>query len=525
MSSRASLGLLPLACCLLPFALTAQSSSPAVAPGPHAAGFRLVETWDHGRAARPPFDYLGQRASGELSVPMQIGIWYPAERGGRPMTFRDLQLIAIKRDRFGPITARDSQEVVDNMGWAVRMTRADSTLPSARPEAGLSRATAAVRDARAARGSFPVAVVGSSGSIASVSVLAEHLASHGWLVLTTPSSNAAGTLEATMPRLAIEDRLAAMEFLVATARTLPGADPHRLAVIGVNFDSFAALEYQMRYMRAAAVVTINGWQTIETRFEHLRNSLWFDPARIRVPVFNVHWDETSEGIAPANLTFLRELRYADRHHVVVRGLDHFGLVGNPLGYPFTSAEQRTGYEYLVRAIRAFLEAATGGNADSARAVITEPATSGFPRDLLKSQWYRAAQPMMPTRTEFAEIVWEKQDLPGALRLLREARAQDTTVQLFREGELNLYAFRYQRQGKLDDALAVHRLTLEAYPGSFYARNNIGGVLLLKADTTGAIREFEAALELLGRSSRLAPAEKTAQETAWREKIARLRGRP
>jgi hypothetical protein len=270
------------------------------------------------------------------------------------------------------------------------------------------------------------------------------------------------------------------------------------------------------------VVTINGWETIENRFEVLRTSPWYDAARIRVPVFNIHWDEEGPGFPPANFGYLRDLRYAERHHIVVRGLDHFGLVGNPLGYPFARPEQQAGYRYLMHAVRAFLEGAVKGSLDSARTLITDPSGAGYPRDQLKSQWYRASQPAMPTRREFAEIVWDQRDIAKAAGLLQEARLRDSTVQLFLEGDLGLYAFRYRAQGRLDDAIAVHRLTLEAYPHSVFARQSIGDLLLMKADTTGAIRELEAALEALARITRITPQERTSLETALREKIASLR---
>ena len=496
----------------------------SLSPGPHAAGFRLLETHDHTRTTGPAVDYQGKRAGAELSIPMQIGVWYPAVAPVemRPMSTLDLKLASIKKTEFAPPTAADSSTVRQDIAWAVRISGADSTRPEARPEFALAMPTSAFRDAPPARGSFPVAVVGSSGSIANVSVLAEYLASHGWIVLATPSSDVSARLEVTEPKIALEDRLRALEFLVATARGLRGADVRRLALVGVNFDSYAAIEHQMRHMQAAAIVTLNGWETIESRFEVLTSSLWFDVARIRVPLFNAHWDEEGPGFPPANLTFLRQLKYSDRHHLLVRGLNHFGLVGNPMAYPFTSATQRTGYEYLARAVRAFLDGAVIGNADSARVLIADPASAGYPRDLLKAQWYRAGLPAVPTRGELVEILWDRRDIGLATRLFREARARDTAAQLFREGDLNLYAFRYRAIGRLEDALAVHRLTLEAYPGSYSARNNIGNLLLARSDTAAAIREFEAALELLSRSTRLPAQEKAAQEAAWRERIARLR---
>jgi tetratricopeptide (TPR) repeat protein len=309
-----------------------------------------------------------------------------------------------------------------------------------------------------------------------------------------------------------------IEHGVETAFSIPSADPSRLVVIGVNFAGLAALEYQMRYMRAAAVVTINGSETIDDRARHLRASPWFDAARIRVPVLNVHYDQP--GADPANRSYLEALKYADRRSLVVTGLDHAALIGNPLVYPTATPPRRIGFTYLVRAIHSTIARAVG---DTAPDILTRPpGAQGFPADVVKELWQRTALPVVPTRAEFAEILWDRKDIATATRLFREARARDSTVTLFNELDMGVYAFRYQRLGRLDDALAIHRLTLEGYPDSYRARADLGGVLLSRGDTAGAVRELESALEVVERSTTLSAAEKDAQARTLRTRVTRLR---
>ncbi len=493
----------------------------ALPAGDYAPGFRLVETHDRGRTLIPSTDFAGHRAEGVSGVPMQLGIWYPTARktSAAPMTYLEMALATAHRERFGPLTAEDSAATIREVGQMARNAGGDTTAPESRPAATLARRTASVRNAPLAPGTFPVVVIATGGWLGATTVLAEYLVSHGWIVVATAGQTATSSAaQVTEPVLAIDAGLNAIEFALAFASTLPGADPTRLALIGFNFDSFSVLEFQARYMRALVVVTINGWETIDDRAEVLRTSPWYAPARLRVPLLNVHWDEAGSG--SQNTTFLEGLQYAERRSLVISGLNHFGLIGNPLAYPFSSASQRTGYQYLMRAVHSTLSSGIGAGQDGFFA--QSPVESGYPADVVKDQWYRAALPPVPTRQEFFEIIGNRRDLAAATRLFRQARERDSTVQLFTEGDMNLAAFRFQQASRLEDAVAVHRLTLEAYPTSHLAHNGLGNVLLASGDTAAAVGEFEVALVLLEANGRLSAAAKEEQARVWRAKIGRLR---
>ena len=379
--------------------------------------------------------------------------------------------------------------------------------------------TSSFRDAPQARGAFPVAVIEGDASIANRSVLAEYLATHGWIVVVSASRTAASLpLEASEPRLAIETGVRGIEHAVHTAASLAGADPGRLVVIGVNFAGLAALEYQMREMRALALVTINGSETIGDRARALRESPWYDAPRVRVPVLNVHFDQP--GAPPANRAYLESLHYAERRSLVVRGLDHAGLVGNPLVYPLATRARRVGYAFLVRSIHATLTRAVGGTMDD---VLARPPEAGFPPDIVKALWERRALPAIPTRAEFAEVLWDRQDVASAVRLFRDARARDSTALPFRETDMGIFASRYQRLGRVDDGESVLRLALQGHPGSYVLRNDLGTLLLSRGDTAAALREYESALAIMRNATTLPAEERAEYARDWRARIERLRG--
>lgn len=489
--------------------------------GRYAAGFRLVETWDRGRSEKPIADFAGRRDSSTFGVPMQLGIWYPASRSAavRAMPYFAMALAVQHREQFAPRRAADSADTRREVAQIVAMSGSDTAQRTAHVARTLTQATASIRNAAPARGSFPVAIIATGGWLGVTTVLAEYLASHGWIVVATAGqTRQSGGWQASEPALAVDVGVRAIEFAVAQAHTLPGADLQRLALVGVNFDSFSALEYQARYMRASAVVTINGWETIEDRADVLRSSSWFDPTRIRVPLLNVHWDEPQS--APVNRSHLERLKYADRRSLIIGGLDHAGLVLNPMAVASVTDQKRAAYQYLVRGVQATLSRSIGESSDAFFG--RTPAELGLAGVVIKDQWVRPALPAVPTRAEFFEIIGNQYDITRATRLFHEARGRDSTVQLFSEGDMNLATFRLQRLNRLADAIAVQQLAVEAYPSSHLARNALGNARLAAADTSGAIRDFESALAWLGTNATLTPAEKENQARTWRTKLARLR---
>jgi tetratricopeptide (TPR) repeat protein len=495
-----------------------------LAVGAHAVGFRLLETWDRGRAERPSIAFNGRRDTSTYGVPMQIGYWYPAQRPlkARPMSYFDLAVATLNRERFGRLGTTDSVAARREVTQIVRIGGGDTAQLALHVSRTLAQPTASFLHATPASGRFPVAIIAAGGWLGSSTVLAEYLASHGWIVIaTTGQTRQSGAWQVSQSALAIETGVQAIEFAIARAQEFRGADVSRLALIGVNFDSFSALEYQMRYMRAAAVVTINGWETIEERAAVLRSSPWYEATRLRVPLLNVHWDERQS--APANFAFLDSLKYSERRSLTIEGLDHFGLVLNPLSIASAGARRHEGYQFLIRAVHSTLERAVGGSND--RFLERTPTDVGFPAVNVTEHWHRAALPAVPTRAEFFAIIAEQMDVATAVRLFREARARDSTVSLFNEADINLASFRLQRSQRMDDAIAVQQLAAEAYPASHLARNSLGNTRLAAADTVGALREFDLALELLEKSPLLSAADKETLRGLWRAKVTRLRRTP
>lgn len=462
-------------------------------PGPHAVGFRLIQKYDYSRRVKPATDFAGV-STGETAYPVQIGLWYPAIKPAtaQPLSYEELMLMELKRDNFTPISAEDHESVRNTIkslaaGGGQNVAALDEVIKQT-----LETRTASFKDVSPASGRFPVVLVGCY-VLTNASVLCEYLASHGYVVLFAPTTTEVSTLQGTNQQLAINDRVRAFEYLTAEAHTLPFANANKLAVIGLNFDGMPALIYQMRNMNASALVSINGWETIRPNNEGIFASLYLNRLKMRVPYLNFHWDQPNA--QPADLRLIESLKYSERLHLVVDGLDHEGLITNPLALPFSGAKRKVGHEFLIKKVASFLDRYVKGIPSAEQALRAKPEADGFPANLLKTDWKQAALPPVPYDAEFARVLWDQKDLAQATKIFREARAANPEVQLFSENELNMYVFRFNRMGRKAEVLAVRQLVAEAYPKSMAALVNLGGAYVANGQTEEALKNYDRAFEL------------------------------
>ncbi len=87
---------------LFPFFMTAQACSespktqnpaevmiwPSTVPGPHSVGYRVMHEFHPTRTFRRKVEYFGKLTLGPIARPLQISIWYPAERSAGPRRMR-----------------------------------------------------------------------------------------------------------------------------------------------------------------------------------------------------------------------------------------------------------------------------------------------------------------------------------------------------------------------------------------------------------------------------------------------------
>lgn len=266
------------------------------------------------QAAAPPI--WGHLKSGPFSVGFDVAaegsavaVWYPASGGGAAMTLADYYSANDARGYSGFLKgAGISSSAVETMFGAAMVARRNAT-----PRAGR----------------FPIVLIGQGNAhgAADQAVLAEYLASHGYVVATTPSPML------TTP-MTSEDEVG--PFAERQARELqgaltvldgwPSADATRVGVVGHSFGARAALLLAMRDTRVAAVVSLDGGIGTATAVTSFRRAPSFDATKAVAPI--LHYYERLDAFMAPDFTLLKSLPaplttvpVEDLHHV------HFSTLG------------------------------------------------------------------------------------------------------------------------------------------------------------------------------------------------------
>ncbi|HTD62908.1 MAG TPA: hypothetical protein VK679_19775 [Gemmatimonadaceae bacterium] len=415
-----------------------------IAHGPYAVGFKSLALWDH------------TRTLGSGPRPLQVSIWYPAipSANAQRMRVREYAWLTTVPGRL----PRDGAAA--HAAGERALLSIYSTPDTARWRRALDAVTLAVGNATPAPGHFPVVVYGPGRDGVSFdnSVLMEDLASHGYLVIASPSWGPAGPMPSGFDGLECEAR--DMEFLLAYARRLPTADTTRTAVMGYSWGGMSDILVAMRNASIDAVVTLDGsigyWY--ERRF---KGGPFVDPDRLGVPVLFLKQahpgDLTSYG-ADSVFAFFPEIRYADAYLVPLPARhQNFSSLRNALDVDDSSAA----YPRMAQYALAFLDAELKGSREGA-ALVASVATER-----------RVGKKPRPTVADFARAAHSR-GLASAPDILAEIRANDPDYRL-PEDEVDTWAEELWQDGRRADATGVLRLNVAMYPNSTNAVDRLRAV--------------------------------------------------
>ena len=484
---------------LLPSTLAAQFTLEArftsrLAPGPHAVGFRVVEQYDASRVAVDPAEYASDPDRYVRGRPMQTLIWYPAKpaRGAAEMRFRDYATLFTPDGAFaGHNEAGRRAAVAGLLAYLQRPASMGASI-----ERELESPVRAFLDATPEQGRFPVVVYapGSNSPGIQNELLGEYLASRGYIVVASPSWGKPGELETTARDL---------EFLAAFARTLPNADPRRVALMGHSLGGVAVVLVAARNPSISAVVSLDGTMVYQARY--LADAV---PARalreFSVPSlfltqgpFDRELRETFN--ADSTFAFFDGLRYADAYRVYFHRLRHrnFNSLTNRLAAPGDPLEFNPDLDVVSRdwgamatyAVR-FLDAYLKGDRSSLAFLSRSPAEHGYAPNIVsmerKAGWpdrYALVRRLQAASAE--EIAAEREQIAARVGAYSDLDAKS----------LNDWS-KVLIGARPSDAVASARVMTTLYP-TFAGGFVTAGVAELAAagDSVSAARHFKRAFEL------------------------------
>lgn len=480
------------------------SSAP---PGPYRVGFHVRQQYDRARVYQHPRSPVtAQATSGDRSRPLQTLVWYPAIGTGGAMVYRDYVTTVATEEEFSRM-ADQVRRATD----ALVETRAAGNAQVLRE---MQSPVRALRDAPERPGKFPVVIYAPSHSAYAIenTDLCEYLASHGYIVLATPSL---GTRSHAMSAdlEGAEAQAADIGFLVGYAHTLPQADAGRIAVIGHSWGSLASVLAAARDDRIRALVTLDG--SLRAAYDYVnggpRAARYVTPERLGIPLLYLTRLQ-DEGAIGTEL--LGRMRYADVYLATLDAASRLDfsswsqrMAPDAALQGGTRAQAGDAYGAMARMVERFLDARLKNDAPARRQLDDVLAAHRPPSGFVSFAVHRAAS-APPTLDTFLDQLGQQgfehiaaiydrlhaqnpdlaldplQAHDWGMKLLRERRAADA-MQVFRLG-VKLYPERFdflydglgqacEAAGERDAAIANYRQALALEPGQMHARERLGAL--------------------------------------------------
>jgi len=499
--------------------LAQESSSPLwgqLEAGPNAVGFRVTETYDRSRPYRPLRNLSGRLREGERGRPIQISIWYPAEKSAsQPMTWADYFSLVATEPEFGPVPD-------DRKRARERVFQIFPPFQNG-PDGAFERLrrlrTGAFRDAVPRKGKFPL-IVWSLGSAVLFQTSAEYLASHGYVVISAPRiAFAAGLPDTNQDRLDYDSKVRDMEFLISHASALPFVDIQNIGLTGFSAGGRWALLEAMRNSNVKAMVSLDSvflWD--EPNF---RTMPFHDPDSVRIPVLHM---TRREWVPRENPASWDALRYSDRMSLIFeKPLDHFdfvsaGYASTVTGYrPDQKVDISDAFHAWNRYLLNFFDAHIKGVSQARAFLERRPEQNGVPQEVVTTRNIKALPPP-PTDAQLAADIDEAgiDEAISAYRRLWKETGQPPT----RENTLNGVAYTRLFTGRADEAISLLELNAEAYPSSSNVYDSLGDAYLQAGNIKRARAMAERALEMLKTEGGLTPERREAIRASAQAKIDR-----
>jgi pimeloyl-ACP methyl ester carboxylesterase len=234
-------------------------------PGPYLVGLKVVDQYDRSRTYPSSTKNSAKPSVGDHARPLQTLIWYPSVEGtGKSMTIADYTQLADAEMHF------DAPSKEDNRWRSLLMTSSDVRLW-------------AVRDTGLAKGRYPILIYApSDSSVAWENAdLCEYLASHGYVVLASPSMGVSNR-DITDDLDGINAQARDISFLVSYAQSLPDTDSSKVAVVSWSWGGLSSLFAAARDSRIDALVAMDGSMRYYPGL--VKNAVDIHPERMTIPL-------------------------------------------------------------------------------------------------------------------------------------------------------------------------------------------------------------------------------------------------
>ena len=342
-------------------------------PGLYAVGYKVIFAFDRSRTWRATRTGKDAFAADLTGRPVRISVWYPAA----PRHTATMRIL----DYIQPASPAGFMEANAALERRDRRVMAEMVPPNAFESLLNTRMQAHAR-AVPAEGKFPLVLYfgGINAYTLSNGIMAEVLASHGYIVVTVPSLGPTNAqTEQSYSPAQMESAIRDLEFAWSRIRNDSNVDDPRIAVFGHSLGGTMAMILAMRNANVLAAAGLDGTYGFNDGFDTLTGYYGYAPDRMRAAVLDLR-RETKD----LNLTAVHAFQFSDRFLVTLSNVLHgdfttFIVVARAFHLPPPSDAPvgRTietgylGFKQTCTIIRWFLDATMKGNQRDRERLVVE----------------------------------------------------------------------------------------------------------------------------------------------------------
>ena len=467
-------------------AALAQSLTPP--PGPHPVGLHIVRQVDASRGPTPKVSMLENGKTPGPARPMQTLVWYPAQASDTAhVRYLDYLQSSITGDDF---TISPAALASASKKW--------DKLPAAQAS------MLAVRDARAAPGSFPVVVYAPSfdAEAAENADLCEYLASHGYIVLAS-ASRGAHSRGMTDDLEGVEAQAADIAWLAAYASTVPGADMSKLAYAGFSWGGLSNVFAASRSGRARALVSLDG--SVRSYPQLLTASGSVTPANTVVPMLSIgsrpeSIERLNEREKSTSISFLNKMVYADVYMGYMQPMQHRDFSGESIRMSpeinfmeYSRAEVQEAHSWTARYVRAFLDAYLKQDGAAMAFLKNTPRANGVPGHIM-SWTARPASAAVPASKAAFVAEFKRRQFKDA-GLIYDTMRKSTPDFKLAGGDLNDWGYELLGHKNTQGAIELFKLGTIVEPRWADVQDSLGEAYEAAGEPALALAAYERALVL------------------------------
>lgn len=457
--------------------------------GPHPVGLRVVQQYDHGRGMERAVNALGELTRRAGSRPVQTLVWYPAVAGGTPMQAIDYELTALSDNDFSVTGAAIAKE-------------RDALLGS-EDRALFNAPMLAMRDAAAANGSYPVVIYAPSyrARAHENADLCEYLASHGYIVIASPSTGPRGA-DMSDDVEGLEAQAADITFLIAYAHSLPQADSSRLAVVGFSWGGVANVLAAARSNKVKALVSLDGSARSHTQL--FTTSRPIAPARTAIPLLWIGSrpmpaESPFEKGRRVATDYFKGMQHSDVYLATMAPMVHMNFSSWALRFDSdarptndSQADVAIAYRWSLRYVKEFLDAYLRQDGRALAFLNNPPANNGAPAQMIALEIRPASVPLLTSESFITTFA--AHGFTGAEAIYTAMRVQSPDFAL-RPLQLHTWGGELMARNNAKGAVELFKLAGVINPRYGDTFNSLGEAYEALGETSLARLAYEQALSV------------------------------